>query len=172
MIGEAHPRLGGDRFVAGTGRFVDDVHVPGMLHAAVLRSPHAHARLVSIDTKRARDLPGVHAVLTAADVPATAIIPNRVPAPKGTERYLQPALARDVVRYVGEPVALVVADDRYVAEDALDLIDVSYDPLPACVSVAEALQPGAPRLFPRADSNNVAVIQMRVGDADAALADA
>jgi CO/xanthine dehydrogenase Mo-binding subunit len=115
VIGEAHPRLGGDRFVAGTGRFVDDVQAPGMLHAAVLRSPHAHARLVSIDTKRARDLPGVHAVLTAADVPATAIIPNRVPAPKGTDRYLQPAIARDVVRFVGEPVALVVADDPYIA---------------------------------------------------------
>jgi aerobic carbon-monoxide dehydrogenase large subunit len=88
VIGEAHPRLGGERFVKGTGRFVEDVRVPGMVHAAVLRSPHAHARLVSIDAKRARDLPGVHAVLTAADVPAIAVIPNRVPAPKGTERYL------------------------------------------------------------------------------------
>ena len=83
MIGEAHPRLGGGPLVTGTGRFVDDVRVPGMLHAAVLRSPHAHARLVSLDTKRARDLPGVRAVLTAADVPAAAIIPNRVPAPAG-----------------------------------------------------------------------------------------
>ena len=82
MIGEAHPRLGGGPLVTGTGRFVDDVQVPGMLHAAVLRSPHAHARLVSLDTKRARDLPGVRAVLTAADVPAAAIIPNRPsPAP-------------------------------------------------------------------------------------------
>src|SRR2546427_245066 len=106
MIGEAHLRLGGERFVSGAGRFVDDVRVPGLLHAAVLRSPHAHARLVSIDAKRARDLRGVHAVLTAADVPAIAIIPNRVPAPKGTDCYLQPAIARDVVRFVGEPVAL------------------------------------------------------------------
>jgi CO/xanthine dehydrogenase Mo-binding subunit len=106
VIGEAHPRLGGERFVKGAARFVDDVSVPGMLHAAVLRSPHAHARLLSIDTKRARDVLGVHAVLTAADVPASAIIPNRVPAPRGTERYLQPAIARDVVRFVGEPVAL------------------------------------------------------------------
>src|SRR5882724_12689351 len=118
MIGEAHPRLGGDRFVAGTARFVDDVRVPGMLHAAVLRSPHAHARLISIDAKRARDLSGVQAVFTAADVPPTAIIPNRVPAPKGTEKYLQPAIARDVVRFVGEPVALVIADDPYIARDA------------------------------------------------------
>src|SRR5438094_451428 len=172
MIGEAHPRLGGDRFVAGTGRFVEDVRVTGLLHAAVLRSPHAHARLVSIDAKRARDLPGVHVVLTAADVPAAAIIPNRVPAPKGTDRYLQPAIARDVVRYVGEPVALVVADDPYIARDALDRIDVVYQPLAACASTGEALGAGAARLFAGTDSNNVATITMRVGDADAALAGA
>jgi len=172
MIGEAHPRLGGDRFVSGAGRFVDDVHVPGMLHAAILRSQHAHARLVSIDTKGARDLPGVHAVLTAADVPAIAVIPNRVPAPTGTDRYLQPAIARDVVRYVGEPVALVVADDSYVARDALERIEVVYQPLPVCASTTEALGPGASRLFPATDSNNVATITMRVGDADAALGSA
>jgi len=172
MIGESHPRLGGGPLVTGTGRFVDDVTVPGMLHAAVLRSPHAHARLVSVDAKRARDLPGVHAVLTGADVPAAAIIPNRVPAPAGTERYLQPAIARTVVRYVGEPVALVVADDPYLARDALERIDALYEPLAACPSVADALAPGAPRLFPGTDSNNVATITMRVGDADAALAGA
>jgi carbon-monoxide dehydrogenase large subunit len=170
MIGEAHPRLGGDRLVAGGGRFVEDVRVPGMLHAAVLRSPHAHARLIGIDAKRARDLPGVRLVLTGADVPAAAIIPNRVPAPAGADRYLQPAIARDVVRYVGEPVALVVADDPYVARDALELIDVGYEPLPACPSVASALAPAAPRLFAGTESNNVATITMRVGDADAALA--
>src|SRR6266446_7065840 len=172
MIGEAHPRLGGDRFVSGTGRFVDDVRVPGLLHAAVLRSPYAHARLVSIDAKRARDLPGVHAVLTAADVPAAAVIPNRVPAPKGTDRYLQPAIARDVVRFVGEPVALVVADDPYIARDALDRIDVVYQPLAACASTTAALAAGAARLFQSTDSNNVATITMRVGDADQALAGA
>src|SRR5213593_3638505 len=172
MIGEAHPRLGGDRFVAGTARFVDDVRVPGMLHAAVLRSPHAHARLVSIDARRARERPGVRLVLTAADVPESAIIPNRVPAPAGTNRYLQPAIARTVVRFVGEPVALVVADDPYAAHDALELIDAGYEPLPACPSVADALAAGAPRLFAGTDSNNVATITMRVGDADGALAGA
>ena len=172
MIGEAHPRLGGERLVAGTAQFVDDVRVPGMLHAAVLRSPHAHARLVSIDTKRARELPGVRLVLTAEDIPAAAIIPNRVPAPAGADRYLQPAIARGVVRYVGEPVALVVADDAYVARDALELIDVGYETLPACPSVAAALATAAPRLFTGTDSNNVATITMRVGDADAGLAGA
>jgi carbon-monoxide dehydrogenase large subunit len=169
MIGASHYRLGGDRLAAGAGRFVADVRVPGMLHAAVLRSRHAHARLASIDAKRALELAGVRAVLTAADVPETAVIPNRVGAPPGTERFLQPAIARGVVRYVGEPVALVVADDRYVAEDALGLIDVVYDPLPVCATAAEALAPGAPLLFPRTESNNVALITMRVGDADAAL---
>ena len=158
--------------MTGAGRFVADVAVPGMLHAAVLRSGRAHARLVSIDAKRALELPGVRAVMTAADVPDTAIIPNRVPAPPGTQRYLQPAIARDVVRYVGEPVALVVADDRYVAEDALARIDVVYEPLPVCASTAAALERGAPRLFAGTESNNVAVISMRVGDADRALADA
>ncbi|HEV8613901.1 MAG TPA: xanthine dehydrogenase family protein molybdopterin-binding subunit [Methylomirabilota bacterium] len=170
MIGESHARLGGGPLVTGAGRFVDDVRVPGMLHAAMLRSTHAHARLVSIDAKGALDLRGVHAVLTAADVPAAAIIPHRVPAPDGTARYLQPAIARDVVRFVGEPVALVVADDPYIARDALERIDVVYEPLRACASVSDALAPGAPRLFPGTESNNVATITMRVGDAGAALA--
>lgn len=169
MIGTAHPRLGGDRFVTGAGQFVADVRLPGMLEAAVLRSRHAHARIVSLDPKRARELPGVRLVLTAADVPETAVIPNRVPAPPGTERYLQPAIARGVVRYVGEPLALVVAENRYVAQDALELIDVVYEPLPVCASVAAALASDAPRLFLGTESNNVATIRMRVGDADAAL---
>jgi carbon-monoxide dehydrogenase large subunit len=150
MIGQSHARLGGDRLAAGRGRFVDDIRVDGMLHAAVLRSPYAHARLFSVE----------------------AVIPNRVPAPPGTPRYLQPAIARTVVRFVGEPVALVVADDPYVANDALGLIDVRYEPRTACASVADALAAGAPRLFPGTDSNNVATITMRVGDADAALVSA
>jgi carbon-monoxide dehydrogenase large subunit len=170
VIGTSHFRLGGDRLVRGAGRFTDDVRMPGMLHAVVLRSPHAHARIVSIDAKRALALPGVHAVMTAKDVPPAAIIPNRVAAPAGTERYLQPAIARDVVRYVGEPVALIVADDPYLARDAADRVDVTYDALTVCASTSAALAPGAPRLFHGTDSNNVATITMRVGDAGAALA--
>src|SRR2546426_434794 len=103
-------------------------------------------------------------------VPPPPTTPTRVPPPAGAERYLQPAVARDVVRYVGEPVALVVADDPYVACDALELVDVVYAPLPACPSVAAAVAPGAPRLFAGTETNNVATIAMRVGDADAALA--
>jgi len=172
MIGASLTRLGAEPLLTGHGRFVADVRAEGMLEAAVLRSRHAHARIVRLDTRRARALPGVQAILTADDVPAGAIIPNRVPVPEGTPRYLQPAIARGVVRYVGEPVALVVADTRYIAEDALELIEVEYAPLPVLASVEAALAPGAPRLFPGTDSNNVAVIGMRVGDADTALAGA
>src|SRR5881296_1336068 len=107
-----------------------------MLEAAVLRSSHPHARIAAVDVERALALPGVRAVLTAADITEAAVIVTRVPAPAGAERYLQPALARDVVRYVGEPVALVVADDPYVARDALDRIDVVYQPLASCASTA------------------------------------
>jgi CO/xanthine dehydrogenase Mo-binding subunit len=136
VIGDAHPRLGGERFVAGTGRFVDDVRVPGMLHAAVLRSPHAHARLVSIDTKRARDVPGVRAALTAGDVPANAIIPNRVPAPKGTDRYLQPpdtgsiALRRVVVGAdVGRAVNPALVDGQLVGGVAFGIGNTLHESL-------------------------------------------
>ncbi len=172
MIGSAEPRVGGERLASGAGRFVADVRVPGMLEAAVLRSRHAHARIGRIDARRALALPGVHAVLTAADVPDKAVIPHRVAAPDGTARYLQPAIARGVVRYAGEPIALVIAEDRYVAVDALALIDVAYEPLPVCATVEAALAPGAPRLFANTDSNNVAVIRMRVGDADRAIGEA
>src|SRR2546427_1809430 len=169
MIGESHARLGGERLVTGAGRFVADIRRPGMLEAAVLRSSHAHAGIAEVDIERALALPGVRAVLTAADIPEAAVIVNRVPAPAGAERYLQPAIARGVVRYVGEPVALVVADDPYVARDALELIDVVYETLPACASVAAAVAPAAPRIFSGTESNNVATITMRVGDAEAAL---
>src|SRR3989475_2864035 len=172
MIGSAEPRVGGERLASGAGRFVADVRVPGMLEAAVLRSRHAHARLGRIDASRALALAGVRAVLTAQDVPDKAVIPNRVPAPDGTARYLQPAIAREVVRYVGEPIALVVAEDPYVARDALERIDVVYQPLAPCASTGAALGAGAARLFPGTDSNNVATITMRVGDADGALAQA
>jgi carbon-monoxide dehydrogenase large subunit len=172
MIGAPLTRLGAEPLLTGRGRFVADVRAEGALEAVVLRSRHAHARLGGIDARRALAMPGVRAVLTAADIPTAAIIPNRVPVPDGATRYLQPAIARDVVRYVGEPVAVLVADNRYLAEDALEAIAVEYAPLPVAASVAAALAPGAPRLFPDTDSNNVALIRMRVGDADAALAGA
>src|SRR5439155_30565 len=114
-------------------------------------------------------LPYVGGALMAAAVLVAPVIPNRVPAPDGTATFLQPAIAGGVARYAGEPVALVVAESRYVAEDALERIVVEYEPLPAVTSADAALAAGAPRLFSSSDSNNVALIQMRVGDADAGL---
>src|SRR5437660_1451871 len=98
MLGVSHPRLDGERLATGRGRFVADVRPEGLLEAAVLRSPHAHARVLRVDAARALRLPGVRAVLTAADVPASAVIPNRVPAPEGTAAYLQPAIPRGALR--------------------------------------------------------------------------
>ncbi|HEY6541221.1 MAG TPA: xanthine dehydrogenase family protein molybdopterin-binding subunit, partial [Ktedonobacteraceae bacterium] len=118
-------RLEDPRLLRGRGNFVDDIDLPEMLHAAVLRSTQAHARILSIDPGAAWSLPGVHLVLTAQDLgevlePSPLLVPHAAL----TQPRTQLPLARNEVRYVGEAVALVVADSRYIAEDALDLIDV------------------------------------------------
>jgi carbon-monoxide dehydrogenase large subunit len=129
------------RFLTGRARFVDDIKLPQMLHAAILRSPQAHARIVSMDTARALAMPGVAAVYTFRDiVPYARPIPIRLYPLPGLERFLQYPLARNTVRYVGEPVAVVVATSRYVAEDALEAIEIHYAPLPAVVEVQDALR--------------------------------
>ena len=112
------------RLLRGIGKFVGDIHRPGMLHAAILRSPHAHARLVHIDAGAALKLPGVAGVLTGTDTAGIKTIPMRTGVIPGLERSQQTPLATDRVRYVGDPVAVVVAESRYLAEDALELIDV------------------------------------------------
>src|SRR5262249_24434232 len=102
MIGKPLTRLGAEGLLTGGGRFVGAVRLPSMAEAAVLRPPHAHARIVQIDPRPALAVPGVLAVLTAGDIPEAAVIPIRVPAPDGTAVYLQPAMARGVTRYAGE----------------------------------------------------------------------
>jgi carbon-monoxide dehydrogenase large subunit len=128
-----------DRFIRGQGRFVDDVKRPGMLYAAMLRSPIAHARIVSIDASAALAQPGVHAVLTGADLEARgcAWMPT-------LSHDTQAVLATDKVRFHGQEVAFVIAADRYAARDALELIDVDYEPLEAVVDPRLALSPDAP----------------------------
>ena len=129
------------RLLTGRATFTDDIKLPQMLHAALLRSPHAHARILSIDASRAQAMPGVVAVFTFQDItPIAKPIPMRLYRLPGLERFLQYPLARDKVRYVGEAVAVVVADSRYLAEDALELIDVTYEPLPAVVDMDDALR--------------------------------
>ena len=119
-----------DRLLRGAGHFVDDVDRPGQLWMRVVRSSAAHAKLLAVETERARELPGVHAVLSAADLPELPPIPLRLgPFEEDLDSFLQPPLARDRVRYVGEPVAVVCAEDPYLAEDAEDLVAVEYEEL-------------------------------------------
>src|SRR5215212_5140248 len=128
MIGERISRTEDPRLLRGLACFVDDVALAGVLHGACLRSPHAHARIRSIDASRARAVPGVHLVVTAADLGAVNQPgPLLIPHPALTEPRTQRPLAADEVRFVGETVAFVVADDRYIAEDAADLIHVEYE---------------------------------------------
>ena len=161
------------RLVTGTGAFIDDLHVPGALHAVMVRSPHAHARIRGIDATRARTVPGVVGIFTATDLgPAAGPIPIYAPHPALPKPCPILPLAVDRVRFVGEPVAVVVADDPYRAWDAADLVDIAYEPLPAVVDVEAAAADGAPRLHDHLDDNLAAEWRQRVGDAAAALRDA
>jgi aerobic carbon-monoxide dehydrogenase large subunit len=126
------------RLLAGTGTFVDDVARPGMLHACFVRSPFARARIGGIDTSEARAIPGVHAVLVAADVNPGAREQWHTAMGPDVPEVPRPPLAEGEVRFAGDPVALVVAESRYVAEDAADLVVVDYEPLPALVDYAAA----------------------------------
>src|SRR5262249_58499718 len=131
-VGQPVERAEDRRFLNGTGQFVDDLQRPGMLHAVILRSPVAHGRIRKIDPSAALRRPGVHAVITAADVGAEIpIIPLRLANLPEFKSYLQPVIAKDKVRYVGEPLAVVIADTQALAEDALEAIAVDIEPLPA-----------------------------------------
>ncbi|WP_245633595.1 xanthine dehydrogenase family protein molybdopterin-binding subunit [Amycolatopsis jejuensis] len=174
LIGARVRRTEDPRLLTGRARYVDDVVLPGMLEGAVLRSPHAHARVGSVDASAALALPGVHAVLTGADLQKLCANPQPVlhhviPGQRMTERY---ALATDKVRYVGEAVAAVAAVDRYVAEDALGLIDVEYDVLPAVTTLDEALAEDAPRLYEEWPDNVSGRMTFPKGDIAAAFAEA
>jgi carbon-monoxide dehydrogenase large subunit len=127
------------RFIRGQGRYVDDVQLPGMLHGAVLRSPWAHARIISIDASAALQHPKVHAVITGRDMEARGLA--WMPTMSGD---VQAVLATDKVRFQGQEVAFVIAEDRYCARDALELIDVEYEPLDVVVDPRRALAAGAP----------------------------
>ena len=161
------------RLLRGKGNYVDDIDLPNVLHAAVLRSPHAHARILSIDTTAARDLPGVHLVLTATDLGAVLEpSPLLVPHHALTQPRTQLPLALDEVHYVGEAVAFVVADSRYIAEDALELIDVEYEPLPVVHSLEVASADDAPLVHADVPGNVAAHFVQTVGDPDTAFATA
>ena len=171
-VGRSILRLEDDRLLRGTGRFVDDVDIPGQLWLRVVRSHFSHARIVNVDASAARSVPGVVAVLTGEDVADVELIPLRLEWPGyELEPFLQPVLARDRVRYVGEPVAVVVAQTQYGAEDAAELVEVDLDPLPAVIDAREGIADGAPVL--RDDrSNEVVLMEKGYGDVEAAFATA
>jgi len=144
------------RILTGAGRYVDDIKLPGMLHAAFVRSPLAHARVLSIDVSAARALPGVVAALTGADLEAMtvpgpdalmALIGGEGPTPEFT------LLATDKVRFAGDPLAIVIAESRYVAEDGCELVEVEYDQLPPVTNASFALDPSSPPLFANLGDN-------------------
>jgi len=169
FVGQRMERFEDSALLRGRGAFADDLGVKaGTLHAAVLRSPHAHARLTAIRIDAALAVKGVRAVLTGADVQRWA-----QPFVVGVKQPMQHwALAVDRVRHVGEPVAVVVAEDRYIAEDALDLIAADYEPLPVVMEIAQALRADAPLLHEAVDSNIVSDRSFRYGDPESAFASA
>jgi aerobic carbon-monoxide dehydrogenase large subunit len=170
-LGSPLRRKEDQRLVTGRGRYVEDLRFPGMLHAAFVRSPHAHARVRAIDTAAARALGGVIVVYTARDLPECARpIPPSIAAPAGFKPTAQPVFADPLVRYVGEVVAAVVAEDFYVAADAAAAVVVDYEPLPAAGTIERALEPGAPRVFDGWPDNVAGLSTARVGDATAGLA--
>ena len=169
-IGKPVERIEDLRFLRGRGQYVDDLKRDGMLHAAVVRSAFAHGRILSIDTAPALALPGVHAVFTAADLGAKIpVIPVRSESQPSLDRVVQPVLAHGKVRYVGEPIALVVADTAAIAEDAADAVVVEIDPLPAVTDRASS-EAGNALLFEESGTNKGATLTGVRGDADKAFA--
>ena len=169
-IGKPVERIEDLRFLRGRGQYVDDLQRDGTLHAAVVRSAFAHGRILSIDTAPALALPGVRAVFTAADLGANIpVIPVRSESQPSLDRLVQPVLAHGKVRYVGEPVALVVADTAAIAEDAADAVVVEIDALPAVTDRASS-EAGNALLFEASGTNKAGTFTGVRGNADRAFA--
>jgi aerobic carbon-monoxide dehydrogenase large subunit len=171
LIGASVKRVEDPRFLTGQGHYVDDMKLPGMAYAAFLRSAYAHAR-IAVDASEARALPGVYAVFTAADLAGVINPITGDTSMPGTKALPHTALASDKVRFVGDLIAMVVAESRYVAEDAADLIQVDYDPLPPVPSIAVALDPASAPLYEEAGDNIAYHDTFNYGDIDAAFSKA
>ena len=168
-------RLEDPALLTGRARFVGDIALAGTLHACFVRSPHAHAKIRAIDAAAARGMPGVHAVLTANGLPASmasAQIPMLVPNPSIKTPRTQTPLAREEVCYVGQTIAVVIADNRYLAEDAAAAVAIDFEILPAVSDCRAAAQSGAPRVHSDLLSNVAATMTMSYGDVDIAFAQA
>ncbi len=172
LFGASVRRVEDDELLRGASRFVDDIVLPGMLEAAFVRSPHGHAAVEGIDKSAALALPGVRAVLTLGDIApflSTTQLVTALPSAGYRQELHRPVLAGEEVVHVGEPVALVVADNRYVAEDAAALVAVAYEPLPAVADCRAALAPDAPRAHRHAPHNLAAEFTMGYGDVERAF---
>ncbi len=177
LVGQRVLRNEDARLLTGRALFVDDVQLPGMLHVAFLRSDHAHARLRGIDVDRARRRPGVVAVFTAHDLgdywkPGPLLVSPPPIKNLVFRAATQVPLAKDKVRHLGEPIAMVVAESRYIAEDAVADIVVDFEPLPAVTNIETALLPDAPRIHEQFDSNLAAHVVQSKGNYDKALSKA
>lgn len=170
-VGARVPRVEDPRFLTGGHGYLDDIVLPGALHAAFVRSPHAHARITAIDTSEARAVPGVVGVFTAADLTGVEPIVTALERPEATP-VSRSALATDTVRFVGDIVAVVVAQSRYLAEDGADLVDVEYEPLPAVLDAEAALAPDAPVLDGALGTNCFIHTEDSAGDVEGAFASA
>ena len=169
-VGASVLRIEDPRFLRGGGQYIDDMALPGMAHAAFFRSPHAHARIKSIAVEQARALDGVYGIFTGKELHELV-----GPLVSGTDhddiRVLeQQPFPLDKVRHVGEAVAVVVATSRYVAEDAVDLIDIEWELLPSVVDAEESMKPDAPRIDETQPDNNTLHLDYHGGDVEAALA--
>ena len=168
IFGSGIRRREDPRLITGSASYTDDLTLPDMVHAAVLRSPHAHARIQNIDTSKAKAAEGVVAVFTGADtegvikpMPCAWLIPN-----SALKTVPYPAIAKEVVRYVGDAVAVVVAENRYQAQDALDRIEVQYEALPVVIDPQKAMEPGAPQVHADAPNNQAFHWVLSAGDVD------
>jgi aerobic carbon-monoxide dehydrogenase large subunit len=172
QFGRRQLRAEDDNLIAGRGRYIDDVRLPGMLHVTIVRSQVARAR-IKVDVTSALSAKGVHAVFTADDLPSSArILPDCHPNPTLTYPRGPQVLALDQVRYVGEPLVAIVADDRYLAEDAAELVNVEYESLPAVIDLAAALEGDSARVHDDLKSNLAARIPVSTGDTEKAFSQA
>lgn len=171
LVGKRIRRREDPRLITGTATYVEDIQMPGMHHACILRSPHAAARIRSIATQPALDMPGVVAVFTGADTQGIGPVPCGASLP-GLRVPYHRILATDRVYFVGHAVAVAVATDKYIARDAIDLIEVDYEPLPAVADPEKAIAPGAPAVHPEWPDNIAFTFHQEGGDIDKAFAQA
>ncbi len=169
-IGAPHPRKEDARLLTGQGCYIDDIVVPGALHACFVRSPHAHARILDLRVDDARALAGVVGVYTGRELREWTTRHRMAPPIEGLRPMEMDTLPVDRVRFQGDPVACVVAVDRYVAEDAAALVQVDYEPLPAVTDMVQALSEGAPRVDPEVPGNLLSHQHAAFGDVPAAMA--